>query len=76
MKREVAAWSFVGVPALNPLTTSSRMFGCTGIARETFIAVYWLCPVIGWMAAAVLERRLRASTATDTSKKTEVKKKN
>nr|CDJ81492.1 CBN-AQP-10 protein [Haemonchus contortus] len=49
---------YVGVPGLNPVVASSRLFGCEGLDTQWFIAVYWICPVFGWMAAAALEKSM------------------
>uniref|UniRef100_A0A0K0CXX5 Aquaporin n=1 Tax=Angiostrongylus cantonensis TaxID=6313 RepID=A0A0K0CXX5_ANGCA len=49
---------YVGVPGLNPVVASSRLFGCDGIGAPWFILVYWLCPVIGWLLAAALEKSM------------------
>ncbi|VDM52938.1 unnamed protein product [Angiostrongylus costaricensis] len=50
---------YVGVPGLNPVVASSRLFGCDGIDAQWFILVYWLCPVVGWLLAAALEKSMR-----------------
>ncbi|PIO72229.1 hypothetical protein TELCIR_05853 [Teladorsagia circumcincta] len=49
---------YVGVPGLNPVVASSRLFGCEGMDTQWFIAVYWICPIFGWMAAAALEKSM------------------
>ncbi|VDM85979.1 unnamed protein product [Strongylus vulgaris] len=33
---------YVGVPGLNPVVASSRMFGCDGLDTQWFIALYWV----------------------------------
>ncbi|WKX93183.1 hypothetical protein Q1695_010879 [Nippostrongylus brasiliensis] len=60
---------FVGVPGLNPVVASSRLFGCDGIDTQWFIAVYWICPVIGWMAAANLQSSMAKKAPKKLKKK-------
>ncbi|KJH45473.1 hypothetical protein DICVIV_08476 [Dictyocaulus viviparus] len=60
---------YVGVPGLNPVVASSRLFGCDGIDAKWFIAVYWLCPVIGWLAAAATENFIKKKMSKKIKKK-------
>ncbi|PAV87000.1 hypothetical protein WR25_12722 [Diploscapter pachys] len=61
---------FIGVPGLNPVVASSRMFGCSGLDPQWFIAVYWVMPVIGWLLGAEVERKLHKPTKKLSKKKT------
>ncbi|CAJ0606537.1 unnamed protein product [Cylicocyclus nassatus] len=60
---------YVGAPGLNPVVASSRMFGCDGIDTQWFIALYWLCPVIGWLSAAALQKSLTKKAPKKLKKK-------
>ncbi|KAK6733805.1 hypothetical protein RB195_017519 [Necator americanus] len=60
---------YVGVPGLNPVVASSRMFGCDGIDTQWFIALYWICPVIGWLSAAALQKSLTKKATKKLKKK-------
>uniref|UniRef100_A0A1I7ZGI7 DUF2842 domain-containing protein n=1 Tax=Steinernema glaseri TaxID=37863 RepID=A0A1I7ZGI7_9BILA len=51
---------YIGVPGLNPTVASSRLQGCSGLTTQWFLFTYWLCPAVGWMAAAHLDRRSKA----------------
>ncbi|KAJ1351050.1 hypothetical protein KIN20_006987 [Parelaphostrongylus tenuis] len=62
---------YVGVPGLNPVVASSRLFGCDGIDTQWFIIVYWLCPVIGWLSAAALEKSMAKKIMIKSEKKSE-----
>ncbi|CAD5232222.1 unnamed protein product [Bursaphelenchus xylophilus] len=48
---------YVGVPGLNPVTTSSRLMGCPGLDLQWFMITYWTAPVLGWMAASYIDRK-------------------
>uniref|UniRef100_A0A914EMV0 Aquaporin n=1 Tax=Acrobeloides nanus TaxID=290746 RepID=A0A914EMV0_9BILA len=63
------ALAYIGVPALNPVTVSSRLQGCYGLDLQWFILTYWICPVIGWMAAAVLDHRAKVNVGGKSKKK-------
>ncbi|TKR82675.1 hypothetical protein L596_016363 [Steinernema carpocapsae] len=54
---------YVGVPGLNPTVASSRLQGCHGLTTQWFLFTYWLCPAVGWMAAAHLDRRSKAKSS-------------
>ncbi|KAI6213750.1 hypothetical protein M3Y94_00188300 [Aphelenchoides besseyi] len=56
------ALTYVGIPALNPVTTSSRLLNCPGLDIQWFLIVYWCAPVCGWLLAAALDknRKLKA----------------
>ncbi|EYC34615.1 hypothetical protein Y032_0001g55 [Ancylostoma ceylanicum] len=60
---------YVGVPGLNPVVASSRLFGCEGIDTQWFIALYWICPVIGWLAAAALQKSMTKKATKKLKKK-------
>lgn len=47
--------TYVGVPGLNPVVTSSRLQGCPGLDLQWFMITYWFCPVVGWLLAARLD---------------------
>lgn len=55
------ALSYIGVPGLNPVTVSSRLQGCPGLDLQWFLITYWAAPVIGWMAAAALDRSRKSA---------------
>ncbi|PIC43189.1 hypothetical protein B9Z55_004006 [Caenorhabditis nigoni] len=42
----------VGVPGLNPIVATARLYGCQGIDNTSFMILYWFCPVLGWLAGA------------------------
>ncbi|CAJ0945919.1 unnamed protein product, partial [Mesorhabditis belari] len=46
------AMVWVGIPALNPLVVSSRLWGCRGVDDQWFILYYWIIPLIGWLSAS------------------------
>ncbi|CAD6192273.1 unnamed protein product [Caenorhabditis auriculariae] len=46
----------IGVPGLNPIVATSRLFGCQGIDNQSFFLLYWICPIVGWMLGAALFR--------------------
>lgn len=48
---------YIGVPGLNPVTASSRLQGCSGLDLQWFMLTYWICPIVGWMAAAIIDHR-------------------
>uniref|UniRef100_A0A1I7X9Q3 Aquaporin n=1 Tax=Heterorhabditis bacteriophora TaxID=37862 RepID=A0A1I7X9Q3_HETBA len=72
LKNCLPALVYIGVPGLNPVVASSRMFGCSGIDAQWFIALYWVCifsivgtsnihwvcPVIGWLGGAALQKSI------------------
>lgn len=81
---------YVGVPGLNPVVASSRLFGCEGIDTQWFIAIYWvsaqcyscrlnfcdalifplqICPVIGWLSAAALQKSMTKKATKKLKKK-------
>ncbi|CAI4232025.1 unnamed protein product [Auanema sp. JU1783] len=66
----IAAILLVGVPGLNPVVASSRMFGCQGIDQNTFIAVYWICPIMGWFVGAEIQKNLLQQAPLKLKKKT------
>ncbi|CAD5222871.1 unnamed protein product [Bursaphelenchus okinawaensis] len=47
---------YIGVPALNPVTTSSRVLGCPGLDLQWFMITYWTAPVVGWMLASYVDK--------------------
>uniref|UniRef100_A0A0N5AHK0 Aquaporin n=1 Tax=Syphacia muris TaxID=451379 RepID=A0A0N5AHK0_9BILA len=47
--------AFIGVVGLNPTVSASRMFGCDGLNTLWFIATYWVCPTLGWLAGATFD---------------------
>ena len=52
--------SFIGIPGLNPVVTSSRLQGCPGLDLQWFMITYWVCPAIGWLLAAQLDKNSKA----------------
>ncbi|VDN55393.1 unnamed protein product [Dracunculus medinensis] len=50
----------IGIPGLNPIVATSRWYGCDGLTTSWFITVYWTCPIIGWMASAIMQKRKSA----------------
>ncbi|CAA88476.1 Putative aquaporin-10 [Caenorhabditis elegans] len=42
----------VGVPGLNPIVATARLYGCRGIDNSSFFILYWFCPVLGWLTGA------------------------
>ncbi|KAI6189701.1 Aquaporin [Aphelenchoides bicaudatus] len=63
------ALSNIGIPGLNPVTAASRLQGCPGLDLQWFIVTYYFTPVIGWLAAASLDRRLTLSKGGKGKKK-------
>jgi len=63
------ALSQIGVPGLNPVTASSRLQGCPGLDLQWFMITYWVAPVVGWLSAASLDRRLTLSKGGRNKKK-------
>uniref|UniRef100_A0A8R1DQK8 Aquaporin n=1 Tax=Caenorhabditis japonica TaxID=281687 RepID=A0A8R1DQK8_CAEJA len=39
----------VGVPGLNPIVATARLYGCQGIDNNSFFILYWICPIVGWL---------------------------
>ncbi|EYB99984.1 hypothetical protein Y032_0118g708 [Ancylostoma ceylanicum] len=48
---------FIGDSGLDPIVASSLFFGCSGLSAQWFILLYWVCPVVGWMLGAYINRR-------------------
>ncbi|CAI2326823.1 unnamed protein product [Caenorhabditis sp. 36 PRJEB53466] len=44
-----AALYIVGVPGLNPIVATARLYGCQGIDNHSFLVLYWICPIVGWI---------------------------
>jgi hypothetical protein len=64
-----SALSYIGVPGLNPVTAASRLQGCPGLDLQWFMLTYWVAPVIGWLSAAALDRRLTLAKGGKNKKK-------
>uniref|UniRef100_A0A914V1V0 Aquaporin n=1 Tax=Plectus sambesii TaxID=2011161 RepID=A0A914V1V0_9BILA len=60
------ALRFIGVPGLNPIVASSRMQGCEGLSIDWFLFTYWICPIIGSLAAAIYQSRGQAPAVKKT----------
>lgn len=63
------ALSQIGVPGLNPVTSASRLQGCPGLDLQWFMITYWFSPVVGWLTAASLDRRLTLTKGGKNKKK-------
>ncbi|CAL2031255.1 CBN-AQP-10 protein [Caenorhabditis brenneri] len=63
----------VGVPGLNPIVATARLYGCQGIDNSSFMILYWICPVIGWLAGAYVVGQ--PSVAKKTAKQVKAEKK-
>ncbi|KAL3101253.1 hypothetical protein niasHT_028009 [Heterodera trifolii] len=68
------ALTFIGVPGLNPVVTSSRLQGCPGLDLQWFIMTYWCCPVVGWLLASKLDKTPTKQKKKVTKEKTKQKK--
>lgn len=49
-------FAFLGPPGLNPIIAASRLLGCEGLSLRGHLFIYWLCPFLGWLAAAKLHQ--------------------
>ncbi|KAF1764830.1 hypothetical protein GCK72_004780 [Caenorhabditis remanei] len=63
----------VGVPGLNPIVATARLYGCQGIDTSSFMILYWFCPVLGWLAGAYVVGQ--KGPAKKTSKEAKAEKK-
>uniref|UniRef100_A0A1I7UFZ1 Aquaporin n=1 Tax=Caenorhabditis tropicalis TaxID=1561998 RepID=A0A1I7UFZ1_9PELO len=63
----------VGVPGLNPIVATARLYGCQGIDGSSFMILYWICPVIGWLAGAYVVGQKKPAKKTAKEVKAEKK---
>ncbi|CAI5440690.1 unnamed protein product [Caenorhabditis angaria] len=64
-----AALYIIGVPGLNPIVATARLFGCQGIDNHVFVILYWICPVVGWLGGAHFVRNSAVTPVKKSSKK-------
>ncbi|CAI4232075.1 unnamed protein product [Auanema sp. JU1783] len=66
------AISYMGDAGLDPIVSSTLFFGCHGVSQQIFMFQYWICPIIGWLSAAYIDR----SFAKKPTKKAKKQKQN
>ncbi|CAB3404522.1 unnamed protein product [Caenorhabditis bovis] len=59
----------IGVPGLNPIVATSRLYGCQGIDNNSFVLLYWVCPTVGWLMGAHIFRNDKPVKQSKSTKK-------
>ncbi|CAB3402814.1 unnamed protein product [Caenorhabditis bovis] len=72
--------TYVGDQALDPLVATTLFYGCRGIDVQQYILIYWLAPVVGWLASAYVDnsksKKLKNKVEKEEKKKLKNQKKN
>ncbi|CAD6185991.1 unnamed protein product [Caenorhabditis auriculariae] len=69
------ATSLIGDSAMDPLVATTLWYGCAGITSQYFLLLYYICPTVGWLLGAYLDRKIK-SPSQKTKLKAKLKKTN